>query len=66
MKGTLSKERRGKTILTVVLTVISVIYVLPVFMVLLNSFKRTPSSKQTPSLSPQAKCGRGFPILSKA
>ncbi len=39
MKGTLSKERRGKTILTVVLTVISVIYVLPVFMVLLNSFK---------------------------
>ena len=36
---TLSAERRNKTILSVVLAVISVIYVMPVFMVLLNSFK---------------------------
>ena len=36
---TLSAERRNKTILSVVLAVICVIYVLPVFMVVLNSFK---------------------------
>ena len=36
---TLSAERRRKNILSAVLAVISVIYVLPVFMVVLNSFK---------------------------
>ena len=36
---TLSAERRNKTILSVVLAVICVIYVLPVLMVLINSFK---------------------------
>ena len=36
---TLSDERRNKTILSVVLAVICVIYVLPVLMVVINSFK---------------------------
>ena len=38
-KNTLSAERTRKTILTVVLTVICIIYVLPVLTVVLNSFK---------------------------
>lgn len=36
---TLSAQRRNKTILSVVLAVICVVYVLPVLMVLINSFK---------------------------
>ena len=39
MKGTLTAERRRKTILSIVLAVICIIYVLPIFMVVLNSFK---------------------------
>ena len=37
--NTLAAERRNKTILTVVLSIISVIYVIPVLMVVINSFK---------------------------
>ena len=36
---TLSNEKRAKTMLTVLFTVICLVYVLPVFFVLLNSFK---------------------------
>ncbi|MBD5162367.1 MAG: carbohydrate ABC transporter permease [Oscillibacter sp.] len=39
MKGTLAAERRNKMILSVILGVISIIYVLPVLSVLINSFK---------------------------
>ncbi len=40
MKGkTLSNEKRNKTMLTVIFTVICLVYVLPVFFVFLNSFK---------------------------
>ncbi len=39
MKNTLTAERRRKTILSVVLAVICVIYVLPVVAVVINSFK---------------------------
>ena len=38
-QNTLSAERRRRTVLTVVLTIICVIYVLPVLTVVLNSFK---------------------------
>ena len=38
-KNTLSAEKRRKTIMSVVLTIICIIYVLPVFSVVLNSFK---------------------------
>ena len=37
--NTLAAERRNKTILTVVLSIISIIYVIPVLMVVINSFK---------------------------
>ena len=36
---TLSNEKRARTMLTVLFAVICLIYVLPVFFVLLNSFK---------------------------
>ena len=39
MKNTLQREKRGKTLLTGFFTVLSLVYVFPVFMVLLNSFK---------------------------
>ena len=39
MKNTLSSEKRSKTILTVVFSVICVLYVMPVLLVFLNSFK---------------------------
>ena len=39
MNGSLTAERRTKTILSVVLGVICVIYVLPVVAVVINSFK---------------------------
>jgi len=39
MNGSLAAERRTKTILSVVLSVICIIYVLPVLAVLINSFK---------------------------
>ena len=38
-KNSLAAERRGKTVLSIALGIISVIYVLPVFAVVLNSFK---------------------------
>ena len=39
MKGTLTAERRRKLVLSIVLAVICITYVLPIFMVVLNSFK---------------------------
>ena len=39
MKGSLAAERRNKTILSIILGIICVIYVLPVLAVLINSFK---------------------------
>lgn len=60
MKGTLSKERQGKTILTAVLAVISVIYVLPVFMVLLNSFKLNTFVKTDTFALPSGEMWAGF------
>ena len=39
MNGSLTKERRNKMILSVILGIVCVIYVLPVLAVLINSFK---------------------------
>lgn len=39
MNGSLTKERRNKMILSVILSIVCVIYVLPVLAVLINSFK---------------------------
>jgi len=38
-ENTLRRQKHGKTVLTVCFTILSLIYVFPVFMVLLNSFK---------------------------
>ena len=38
-KGDLRTERYGRNLLTVILSIVSVVYVFPVFMVLMNSFK---------------------------
>ena len=40
MKGAFQKEKFGKTLTTVLFTVLSVIYVFPVLMVVINSFKK--------------------------
>ena len=37
--GTITSEKRNKIILTVLFSLLSLVYVFPVFMVLLNSFK---------------------------
>lgn len=39
MNGSLTKERRNKMILSVILSIVCIIYVLPVLAVLINSFK---------------------------
>ena len=40
MKGSFQKEKFGKTLTTVLFTILSVIYVFPVLMVVINSFKK--------------------------
>ncbi len=40
MKGAFQKEKFGKTLTTVLFTILSVIYVFPVLMVVINSFKK--------------------------
>ena len=39
MKGSLSKSRRNKNLLTVLFAVIAILYVMPIVIVLINSFK---------------------------
>ncbi len=57
---TLSAERRNKTILSVVLAVISVVYVMTVFMVLLNSFKLNTFVKTDTFALPTGEMWAGF------
>ena len=59
-KNTLAAERRNKTILTVVLSIISVIYVLPVVTVLLNSFKLNTFVKTDTFAIPAGEMWAGF------
>ena len=66
---TLSAEHRRKTILSVTLAVICIIYVLPVLTVVVNSFKLNTfvkMSRPTPLPCPPGKCGPGFRTLSRA
>lgn len=58
--GSLAAERRGKTILSVVLSVISVIYVLPVLAVVLNSFKQNTFVKTDTFALPFGEMSAGF------
>ena len=57
---TLSAEKRRKTILTVVFTVICIIYVLPVLTVVINSFKLNTFVKTATFALPNAESSAGF------
>ncbi len=59
-KNTLSADRTRKTILTVVLTVICIIYVLPVLTVVLNSFKLNTFVKSETFALPNGKSWNGL------
>ncbi len=58
--GSLSAERRNKTILSVVLSIICIIYVLPVLTVLLNSFKLNTYVKTDTFALPKGEMWAGF------
>ena len=59
-KNSLAAERRGKTVLSIVLGIISVIYVLPVFAVVLNSFKLNTFVKTDTFALPIGEMSAGF------
>ncbi len=59
-QNSLAAQRRGRAILTVVLTVISVVYVAPVFAVLLNSFKLNTYVKTHTFSFPTGEMWAGF------
>ena len=56
----LSAEQRSKTVLTVVLAIISIIYVLPVLTVVLNSFKLNTFVKTDTFAIPRGEMWAGF------
>ena len=61
MRGrTLSSSKFTKNILSVVLSIISVIYVMPVFAVLINSFKQNTFVKTDTFALPNAETSAGF------
>ena len=62
---TLSDERRNKTVLSVVLAVICVIYVLPVLMVVINSFKLNTYVKTDTFALPTGEMWAGFDNFTK-
>ena len=57
---TLIAEKRRKTVLSVVLAIICVIYVLPVVSVLINSFKQNTFVKTDTFALPTAESWAGF------
>ncbi len=60
MKGSLSKSRRNKNLLTVLFAVIAILYVMPIVILLINSFKsNTGINTQTFAL-PNAETFMGF------
>ena len=60
MKESLSKRSLGKTVLSIVMTIISVIYVLPVVSVVVNSFKLNTFVKTDTFALPNAESFAGF------
>ena len=59
-KKTLSAANRHKTILSVILAVVSVVYVLPVLAVVLNSFKQNTYVKTDTFALPTGEMSAGF------
>ena len=66
MKNTLTAERRRKTILSVVLAVICIIYVLPVVAVVINSFKLNTYVKTDTFSLPNEESFAGCRTISRA
>ncbi len=60
MKGSFQKEKFGKTLTTVIFAVLSIIYVFPVFMVLVNTFKKNTFVKTDTFAMPDAESFAGF------
>ena len=60
MKGSLAAERRRKAILSIVLTVVCIIYVLPVLTVVINSFKYNTFVKTDTFALPLGEMWAGF------
>lgn len=58
--GSLKAESRSKTILTVVFAIIAVVYVMPVALVLINSFKLNTFVKTATFALPNAETGAGW------
>ncbi|MBE6893256.1 MAG: carbohydrate ABC transporter permease [Ruminococcaceae bacterium] len=60
MKGSFQKEKFGKTLTTVLFTILSVIYVFPVLMVVINSFKKNTFVKTDTFGIPNGESHAGF------
>ena len=60
MKGSFQKEKFNKTLTTILFTVLSVIYVFPVLMVLVNTFKKNTFVKTDTFALPDAESWAGF------
>ena len=60
MKGAFQKEKFGKTLTTVLFTALSVIYVFPVLMVVINSFKKNTFVKTDTFGIPTGESHAGF------
>ena len=60
MKNSLAAERRRKAVMSIVLTVICIIYVLPVLMVVINSFKYNTFVKTDTFALPLGEMWAGF------
>ena len=60
MKGSFQKEKFGKTLTTVLFTLLSVIYIFPVLMVLVNTFKKNTFVKTDTFALPDAESWAGL------
>ena len=60
MKGSFQKEKLGKTLTTVLFAIVSIIYVFPVLMVLVNTFKKNTFVKTDTFSMPNAESWAGL------
>ena len=60
MKGSFQKEKFSKTLTTVLFTVLSIFYIFPVLMVLVNTFKKNTFVKTDTFALPNAESWAGF------
>lgn len=60
MKGSLSKSQRNKSLLTVLFAVIAILYVMPIVIVLINSFKSNSGINTQTFALPNAETFMGF------